>query len=272
MFEAPKLTNAGKALYYRNLGGEALRITTMQLGDGQLSTPIATLTSLIHSVVSIDAAVKQRTDYVEVNARFSNAGLSAGFYWREVGIFCADPDNPDDRSKDILYCYQNAYDTADYIAPAATELVEKSVTIPIIVGDTKTVTCTLEHSLIYITQSELEDSLEGYLRQTEKGIPGGIATLDSTGKLSESQRPEIDASTKAEMDTRIRSAVNAHNTAADAHSDIRAENAKLRAEFELMKLKYDTDVSKNSFSATFSSLDGLTVAGVWNADLARIEF
>lgn len=263
MFEAPKLTNAGKALYYRNLGGEALRITTMQLGDGQLSTPIATLTSLIHSVVSIDAAVKQRTDYVEVNAKFSNAGLSAGFYWREVGIFCADPDNPDDRSKDILYCYQNAYDTADYIAPAATELVEKSVTIPIIVGDTKTVTCILEKSLIYITQSDLE---------TEKGIPGGIATLDSTGKLSESQRPEIDAYTKAEMDTRIRSAVNAHNTAADAHSDIRVENAKLRAELELMKLKYDTNVSKNSFSATFSSLDGLTVAGVWNADLERIEF
>ena len=100
MFEAPKLTNAGKALYYRNLGGEALKITTMQLGDGQLSTPIATLTSLVHSVVSIDAAVKQRTDYVEVNAKFSNAGLSAGFYWREVGIFCADPDNPNDRSKD----------------------------------------------------------------------------------------------------------------------------------------------------------------------------
>jgi hypothetical protein len=84
MFEAPKLTNAGKALYYRNLGGEALRITTMQLGDGQLSNPIATLTGLVHSVVSIDAAVKQRTDYVEVNAKFSNAGLSAGFYWREL--------------------------------------------------------------------------------------------------------------------------------------------------------------------------------------------
>lgn len=67
-------------------------------------------------------------------------------------------------------------------------------------------------------------------------------------------------------------AVNTHNTAADAHSDIRAENTKLRAELELMKLKYDTSVSKNSFSATFSSLDGLTVTGVWNADLSRIEF
>lgn len=272
MFEAPKLTNAGKALYYRNLGGEALRITTMQLGDGQLSTPIATLTNLIHSVVSIDAAVKQRTDYVEVNAKFSNAGLSAGFYWREVGIFCADPDNPDDRSKDILYCYQNAYDTADYIAPAATELVEKSVTIPIIVGDTKTVTCTLEKSLIYITQNELEDSLKGYLRQTEKGIPGGTATLDSAGKLSESQCPEIDAYTKAETDACIRSAVNAHNTAADAHTDIRTATVKLKSEIDTLSLKFTTNVTKNPFRATFSSLDGLTVAGVWNADLARIEF
>lgn len=157
MFEAPKLTNAGKALYYRNLGGEALKITTMQLGDGQLSTPIATLTGLVHSVVSIDAAVKQCTDYVEVNAKFSNAGLSAGFYWREVGIFCADPDDPNDRSKDILYCYQNAYDTADYIAPAATELVEKSVTIPIIVGDATNVTCTLDKSLIYATWKDLQE-------------------------------------------------------------------------------------------------------------------
>lgn len=37
-------------------------------------------------------------------------------------------------------------------------------------------------------------------------------------------------------------------------------------------LKFGTNVTKNPFSATFSSLDGLTVAGVWNADLARIEF
>lgn len=272
MFEAPKLTNAGKALYYRNLGGEALKITTINLGDGQLSTPIATLTGLVHSVVSIDAAVKQRSDYVEVNAKFSNAGLSSGFYWREVGIFCADPDNPNDRSKDILYCYQNAYDTADYIAPAATELVEKSVTIPIIVGDAETVTCALDKSLIYITGKELETSLKPYLRQNQMAIPNGLATLDATGKLSEDQCPEIDAYTKVQTDEHIATAVNTHNTAVDAHADIRVENTKLKSELELMKLKYDTNVSKNPFSVTFESLTGLIVSGVWNADLARIEF
>lgn len=41
---------------------------------------------------------------------------------------------------------------------------------------------------------------------------------------------------------------------------------------KLIDLKFGTNVTKNPFSVTFSSLDGLTVAGVWNADLARIEF
>ena len=31
-------------------------------------------------------------------------------------------------------------------------------------------------------------------------------------------------------------------------------------------------VTGNPFTVTFETLDGLTVAGVWNADLARIEF
>ena len=120
--------------------------------------------------------------------------------------------------------------------------------------------------------------VESILREIDKrttamfGIPGGIATLDSTGKLSESQRPEIDAYTKAQTDEHIATAVNTHNTAVDAHADIRVENTKLREELELMKLKYDTSISKNPFTVTFGSLDGLTVAGVWNADLARIEF
>lgn len=39
-----------------------------------------------------------------------------------------------------------------------------------------------------------------------------------------------------------------------------------------IELKFGTNVTKNPFSATFGSLDGLTVTGVWNADQARVEF
>ena len=46
----------------------------------------------------------------------------------------------------------------------------------------------------------------------------------------------------------------------------------MNASIKAIELKFGTNVTKNPFSATFSSLDGLTVTGVWNADRARVEF
>ena len=125
MFQAPKLTDAGKNLYYRNMAGEGIKFTTIQLGNGTISGPISAMTALVSAVVTIDAAVKNNAEqYADVSGHFSNAELEEGFYWREIGVFAADPDYPNDRSHDILYCYQNAYDTADFIPVASVETVE----------------------------------------------------------------------------------------------------------------------------------------------------
>lgn len=113
---------------------------------------------------------------------------------------------------------------------------------------------------------------EDVVRTDQIGIPGGIATLDADGKLSESQRPTVDAYTKAQTDQKISSAVDAHNSAENAHGDIRASVAAMNASIKAIELKFGTNVTKNPFSATFGSLDGLTVTGVWNADQARVEF
>ena len=158
MFAAPKLTDAGKALYYENMGGAGITFTTIQMGKGTLSGSIAPLTALVDPVVTMDAAVtNNQNQYCDVSGKFSNASLSEGFYWREIGVFAADPDYPDDRSKDILYCYQNAYDTADFIPVASVQTVEKNITVPVIVGDAATVTCTLARSLIYASLQDLGD-------------------------------------------------------------------------------------------------------------------
>ena len=158
MFVAPKLTDAGKALYYENMGGAGITFTTIQMGKGTLSGSIAPLTALVDPVVTMDAAVtNNQNQYCDVSGKFSNASLAEGFYWREIGVFAADPDYPDDRSKDILYCYQNAYDTADFIPVASVQTVEKNITVPVIVGDAATVTCTLARSLIYASLQDLED-------------------------------------------------------------------------------------------------------------------
>lgn len=113
---------------------------------------------------------------------------------------------------------------------------------------------------------------EDVVRTNQIGVPGGVATLDADGKLSESQRPAVDAYTKAETDQRISAAMDAHNGAENAHSDIRASVAAMNASIKAIELKFGTSVTKNPFSATFGSLDGLDVAGVWNAEQARVEF
>lgn len=113
---------------------------------------------------------------------------------------------------------------------------------------------------------------EDVVRTNQIGVPGGVATLDADGKLSESQRPTVDAYTKAQTDQNISTAVDAHNSADTAHGDIRASVAAMNASIKAIELKFGTNVTKNPFSATFGSLDGLTVTGVWNAEQARVEF
>lgn len=113
---------------------------------------------------------------------------------------------------------------------------------------------------------------EDVVRTNQIGVPGGIATLDADGHLTESQRPTADAYTKAQTDQKISSAVDAHNSAENAHGDIRASVAAMNASIKAIELKFGTNVTKNPFSATFGSLDGLTVTGVWNAEQAKVEF
>lgn len=113
---------------------------------------------------------------------------------------------------------------------------------------------------------------EDVVRTNQIGVPGGIATLDADGHLTESQRSTVDAYTKAQTDQKISSAVDAHNSAENAHGDIRASVAAMNASIKAIELKFGTNVTKNPFSATFGSLDGLAVAGVWNTEQARVEF
>ena len=108
--------------------------------------------------------------------------------------------------------------------------------------------------------------------QGEAGVPGGLATLDAEGRLTESQRWEVDGYKKAETDQRIGAAVDDHNSEENAHSDIRASVAAMNASIKAIKLKLGMNVTRNSFSTAFGSLDGLTVTGVWNAEQARVEF
>ena len=198
MFNAPKLTNAGKALYYDNMAGTQIVFTTIQLGSGNISGPIAPMTALVTPVVTINAEAKSVSgQYAEISGHFSNAQLTDGFYFREIGVFAADPDYPNDRGKDILYCYQNAYDTADFIPVASVETVEKNITIPVIIGDAAAVSCTLSRSLILASMEDLdnhnknrnahEDLRTALEKKQEKITVNGLLKGDGKGGISAQQ-------------------------------------------------------------------------------------
>ena len=126
----------------------------------------------------------------------------------------------------------------------------------------------MAYGTVNVGQAQAENN--NYLTNEQVGVAGGLATLD--GKLTESQRPVIDAYTKAQTDGKIEDAVGAHDASPTAHSDIRGTLATLEASVEAIELKFGANVTENPFTVTFATLNDVTVTGVWNTAQARIEF
>lgn len=160
-FKAPRFTDEGKALQAKAQAGTALKFTKMQLGDGELgSQAIAAMTGLINPLITVGiSSVKAGSNYATVKSNFSNSGLTTGFFWREIGVFAENPEKPNDRNSDILYCYANAGSLAEYIPAAGSEIIEKIISIPCIIGDAENVSAEIE-SGIYATKYELKEHID----------------------------------------------------------------------------------------------------------------
>lgn len=178
-FTGPKFTDEGKALQAKAQAGTALKFTKMQLGDGELgSQAIAAMTKLINPLITVGiSGVKAGSNYATVKSNFSNSGLITGFYWREIGVFAANPEKPNDRNSDILYCYANAGSLAEYIPAAGSEIIEKIISIPCIIGDAENVSAEVA-SEIYATKEELKEHIDN------KNNPHGV-TAEQLGALTE---------------------------------------------------------------------------------------
>ena len=101
----------------------------------------------------------------------------------------------------------------------------------------------------------------------------GILDEETAGHLQN----EIDALpntfyTKAISDQRLTEAVSTHNTDPAAHGDTRQRIADLEGEVAELEIIIGPAIDTNPFTATFSTLDGKVVTGVWNNTLGRIEF
>lgn len=128
----------------------------------------------------------------------------------------------------------------------------------------------MAYGTVNVGQAQTDESK--YITTEQVGTPSGLATLDANGKLTASQRPDIDAYTKQQTNDLVDQDVAAHDEDESAHGDIRASIAQVEAAVQAIELKYGTSVTQNPFSVTFTSLNGVNVTGVWNAAQGRIEF
>ncbi|MBP1924583.1 phage-related tail fiber protein [Sedimentibacter acidaminivorans] len=149
------LTNRGKILQSKAQTGVNLNYTRIALGDGELgSTSILELNALKNQIKTLNISkLKVLGDgKAVVGAQMTNQDLVTGFYFREIGLFATDPD-----VGEILYCYGNSGDLAEYIPAGGSDIIEKTIDIQTVVGNATNITATIDESSVFATKKDIND-------------------------------------------------------------------------------------------------------------------
>jgi hypothetical protein len=173
-FSTILFTDKGRALQSKALAGANLNFTKIVMGSGNLGGQSQiTLSAVIEPKVNLSiASLQHKSNYATVKGVFSNADISEGFYWKELGIYAQDPD-----LGEILYCYGNAGALAEYIPIQSSEIIEKVVSVSLIVGNVSSVSATIDESLVYASKEDLV-AVEADLRAKAAGGTGTAISVN----------------------------------------------------------------------------------------------
>lgn len=155
--------------------------TKIAIGDGALTNQnIEALTALIRQKqeAPIHIVTDKGAGLADVSAVITNAGLSTGYYARELGVFA----KVGDTGQEKLFAYTNAGANASY-SPADGSLDEKLITVTFKIGTGATLKVAL-NSQVYLTLGNLEEhntssSAHADIRQLFKNylpLTGGTVT------------------------------------------------------------------------------------------------
>lgn len=220
------ITTAGEGLLARASAGEGLTLTEVWVGKGTVESaaaakaltalldPVAKATSTTPAVAGgqISMLVEYRNDM--------GGGLEEGFTLSEFGVMAKVGDD----APTLLY-YAALGDRAQPVPPIAEGLDVHR--FPVAVGVTGEVEVSLEYPAgVWVTHEELEEALagidlSGYIKATEKGKPGGVATLGPDGKVPAGQLPAMNydpagsaAAVQETLTNHINNKNNPHNVTA----------------------------------------------------------
>lgn len=175
-FNSFKITDSGLDLLYKCQAGKTLKFTKFMLGDGSYSGSIRDLSNLVNPIKSEDIkrlsiAGVGDTKKLIIGFDLTNEDVTQGFYLREIGIFA----NDSDTNNEVLVYYTNSGETADYIPAISTDtIMQKLMNAEIYISDVAEITATIDTSLVYATQSDIE--------RVESSMPTKISDLENDSK------------------------------------------------------------------------------------------
>lgn len=157
-FVDQSVTYAGRMAIAESLAGKMLEFTRIEFGDGNLpdGKAVEDMVALVSPKDSVMVTKCQalKNNTAIVGGVFTNTEKEEGYHWRELGLFARNPANPDE---EILFCYGNAGELAEWIPPSAANTVyEKRIDIITYVGSSANVTVSVPLAS-YLTVENLLD-------------------------------------------------------------------------------------------------------------------
>lgn len=239
------ITDAGLLVLAKGAAGQKITYTKIVLGDGYLEngqTP-RSLTDVVSPKAVIDITkLKVNTNgTVAVGGIFTNGQISDGFFYRELGLYAEDPDPA---VGEVLYCYGNCGDLAEWIPPTGATIVEKTIDIVTVIGTATNITAYIPADA-YATKEDYE---------TYKAIV--IAAQALANEAIEIARQAVQTSNEAKQ------------TTIDLNKAVTQNTSKIQTLWDAVF----SEITSNPFQITFVDLEGITLnSGIWNETLQRLE-
>lgn len=238
------MTVAGLLVLAKGVAGQKINFTRIVMGDGYLEEgqQPRTLESVIspRAIVDISKININGDGTVAIGGIFTNKDEDNGFYYRELGLYADDPE-----AGEVLYCYGNSGDLAEWIPPTGgSTVLEKTIDIITAIGTAANVTAYINPGA-FVTVQQFEDY---------KAIALGA------------QMTAEEALALAKLALEI--AQKARGDVIDLTALINQLNSKIATLWDSVF----TEITTNPWLITFADLNGITLtSGNWNKSLQRLE-
>lgn len=177
VFNSKTITNAGMNLIAQGMAGGSINFKSILLGSGTFTgQDMANQTDLVkvENTLAI-TGVNRNGSTVSLTATLTPQQIQNDYAWSELGVIAEGA-----TGGDILYLYGH---TAQTSTISRNGLDEKIIQVTLLVSNVQNVTATVDNSLVYLTQAELNNHNTGNqshadIRQALEQVRQDVANID----------------------------------------------------------------------------------------------